>query len=372
MSSLPAIETEEALRVSLRARLAQGRRRTDELFALLRPPALYDRPIPEWHRIVFYLGHYEIFDWNLICRDAAGQDSAQPEFDELFRIGFPAANDRRTDPPGDWPSEDVIRRANQRWRADVDACLDTVSFFSPPHPYFRQGYAFQYAIEHRLMHAETLTYKLHCLPLESMIPPPHKLELSAPVVKRRQIAIPAGRATLGLERAENNVFGWDNEYEGHTVDVPAFAIDSHNVTNADFLAFVRVGGYRERSLWSEADWTWKEAQGLEHPLFWVRCGDAWHYRTLFEEIPLPLAWPVFVTQAEAAAYARWAGKSLPSEAQFHRAAYGTRDGRERLFPWGDEWPAAQHGNFDFQHWAPVPVGSHPAGTSAFGVADLVG
>jgi len=104
----------------------------------------------------------------------------------------------------------------------------------------------------------------------------------------------------------------------------------------------------------------------------VRRGDAWHYRTLFEEIPLPLAWPVCVSQAEAATYARRAGKSLPTEAQFHRAAYGAPDGRERLFPWGDEPPAARHGNFDFAHWAPRPVGAHPAGTSAFGVADLVG
>jgi formylglycine-generating enzyme required for sulfatase activity len=93
---------------------------------------------------------------------------------------------------------------------------------------------------------------------------------------------------------------------------------------------------------------------------------------MFEEIPLPLDWPVYVSHAEAAAYARWVGKELPTEAQFHRAAYGTPDGQERQFPWGDGPPEPQRANFNFQRWDPAPVGAYPAGSSAFGVADLVG
>jgi formylglycine-generating enzyme required for sulfatase activity len=93
---------------------------------------------------------------------------------------------------------------------------------------------------------------------------------------------------------------------------------------------------------------------------------------MFGEVSLPLEAPVYVSHAEASAYVRWAGKSLPTEAQFHRAAYGTPEGAEREFPWGNEAPDSRHGNFNFQHWDPTPVGAYPDGASAFGVHDLVG
>lgn len=93
---------------------------------------------------------------------------------------------------------------------------------------------------------------------------------------------------------------------------------------------------------------------------------------MFEEIPLPLDWPVYVSLEEASAYARWTGKHLPSEAEWHRAACGTRGGGERAYPWGADAPTPPHGNFDFERWDPVPVGSYPQGISDFGVADLVG
>ena len=95
-------------------------------------------------------------------------------------------------------------------------------------------------------------------------------------------------------------------------------------------------------------------------------------RNMFELIPLPLDWPVYVMHDEAAAHAKWRGARLPSEAEYHRAAFGTPSGEERQFPWGDEPPDHTRGNFDFTHWDPVPVGSYPKGASAWGVRDLVG
>ncbi|MGH9804054.1 MAG: SUMF1/EgtB/PvdO family nonheme iron enzyme [Candidatus Acidiferrales bacterium] len=364
--------SDSALRHSLRQRLAAARARTDELFALLRPDALPSRPIPEWHRLIFYLGHFELFDWNLICRDALGQASPEPGFDELFRVGFRQPDGSHPDQAADWPAEEIVRRAIARWRAEVDSALVKISLSNPPHPYFEGGAVFNFAIEHRLMHAETFIYKLHCLPPEMKLAPPRPAVPAPPPVRRKPVEIPKGAATLGLPRGGNGVIGWDNEYEAHRVEVPAFAVDSHNVTNGEFLDFVRAGGYREKTLWSERGRRWRAAQAIEHPLHWVRRGEQWFYRTLFEEIPLPGHWPVYVAHEEAAAFARWAGKRLPSEAEFHRAACGAPDGSERAFPWGDDPPTAERGNFDFARWEPAPVGSHPAGASAFGVHDLVG
>jgi formylglycine-generating enzyme required for sulfatase activity len=185
------------------------------------------------------------------------------------------------------------------------------------------------------------------------------------------IEIPAGRATLGLPRGSGQ-FGWDNEFEEHTVEVPAFAISKYNATNGRFLEFMADGGYERPELWSPENWQWLEHSGIQYPQFWTRRGEQWFYRGMFEEIPLPADWPVYISYAEASAYAKWAGGALPSEAQFHRAAYGTPSGEERAYPWGDEAPAPRHGNFDFARWDPAPAGAYPAGDSAFGVADLLG
>jgi iron(II)-dependent oxidoreductase len=139
------------------------------------------------------------------------------------------------------------------------------------------------------------------------------------------------------------------------------------------LRFIQAGGYDDAGLWSAEAWAWKEKTGAQHPAFWRKDGNLWMYQAMFGEVRLPLDWPVYVSHAEASAYAKWLGHALPSEEQFHRAAYGTREGwGERAYPWGEDAPSARHGNFDFHQWDPAPAGAHPEGASAFGVHDLVG
>ena len=202
------------------------------------------------------------------------------------------------------------------------------------------------------MHAETLCYMLHQLPVDRKCGQPMASPPSALQRAPRCVEIPTGTAALGLARGEHGPFGWDNEFEEHRVEVPAFVIDAYNVTNRDYLRFVREGGYEQRSLWSDSAWAWITSQEHCCPSFWIPNGSSWSYRAMFEEISLPLDWPVYVSHDEASAYSRWAGKELPSEAEWHRAACGTHGGSERAYPWGDEPPAARHGNFDFQRWDP--------------------
>jgi len=361
----------------LLGRLAAARILTDNLFHVVHPKALYDRPIPERHRVVFYLGHLEAFDWNLLGGHVYGLDSFHPRFDRLFAFGIdPVDGGLPTDQPSDWPRRGEIREYNARVRERLDARLERDSLANTAAAGDGVSYSNEFilnvAIEHRLMHAETVAYLLHQLPLDRKLAPQLARSPIAGPIAHKSVEIPAGEATLGSPRTPQGTFGWDNEFEQHTVNVPAFAIDAYKVTNGQFLEFVRQGGYEQASLWTEADWDWIQAQGKKHPQFWVRRGDSWFYRTMFVEIPLPLDWPVYVSHTEAAAYARWTKKALPSEAQWHRAAYGSPAGVEHAFPWGDNAPAPANGNFDFKSWDPAPVNAHPAGRSSYSIEDLLG
>jgi formylglycine-generating enzyme required for sulfatase activity len=290
--------------------------------------------------LIFYVGHLEAFDWNMVCRRALGIPSFHPEFDRLFEFGIdPPEGSLPADSEADWPSLDAVRSYNGRVRAEMDKAIEHA-----PEQIVRV------AIEHRWMHAETLAYLLHNLPYAQRISPaPRAPEPTGSPVKPAMIAIPAGAATLGQSPVE---FGWDNEFGRHVAQVPAFSIGKYKVTNADYLQFVEAGA--------------------KPPFFWVRQDGAWFHRGMFQLFPLPQAWPVYVTQEEAESYARWCGMALPTEAEFHRAAYGTPEGEERPFPWGHQPPSAERGNFDFIQWDPTSVTAHPAGDSAWGVSQLAG
>jgi gamma-glutamyl hercynylcysteine S-oxide synthase len=369
-----AAQREVELRHGLLERLAEARSRTDKLFDIVRPDSLYERPIAERHRIVFYVGHLEAFDRNLLRDRLLESPALHPRFDRLFAFGIdPVGGGLPTDQPQDWPSLSDVRNYVTRTRRAVDdglsAKLSDISSLVTQE--FPAALLLQVAIEHRLMHAETLTYMLHRLPFERKVHPQPRLELVGRKMQPVLVDIPGGRATLGLKGDENG-FGWDNEFEPHEVSVPSFAIDKYMITNAEFMEFVLAGGYEDRGSWTDADWNWKNEHHVTHPGFWRSRENAWYLRTMFDEIPLPPDWPVYVSHAEASAYARWSGKSLPTEAEWHRAAYGAPGGEERLYPWGSEDPSPRRGNFDFQRWDPTPVGFFPDGQSAFGIADLLG
>lgn len=353
------------------------RARSRALFDLLvGDDVYYSQPIALRHPIVFYEGHLPVFSFNTLVKGALRQPGLDAQLEALFARGIdPDTTSVSATPPernrARWPARDAVRAFAAEADTRVRAALAHEDLDVPGHPMLDRAEAVFTILEHEVMHQETLLYIWHRLPLsQKRRPAGYQSHTAGRVPVNQWIDIPAGAATLGVERG-TIPFGWDNEFGAVVEQVPAFWMARHNVTNAEFLEFVDAGGYHDPRWWDADAWAWLEGDAVQHPLFWERQDDRWYWRGMFDLVPLPLAWPVYVSHAEATAYARWCGARLPSEAEFQRAAYGTPAG-ERPFPWGDAAPNVVHGVFDFASWDPEPVGTHPAGRSAWGVDDLVG
>ncbi|MGB8834714.1 MAG: SUMF1/EgtB/PvdO family nonheme iron enzyme, partial [Candidatus Sulfotelmatobacter sp.] len=375
---MPTALSDVSVRESLIEQLVEARRQTDDLFSIVHPDALYDRPIAERHRIIFYIGHLEAFDWNLFRDRVPGIESFNRDFDRLFAFGIdPVGGGLPSDQPSDWPSIGAVRDYVRRIRSTLDEklpqALDSDSSNGEDgSPQFSLSTLLNVAFEHRLMHAETLAYMLHQLPFDRKIRQAESFDLENLPVDHRSIEIPSGSVTLGLQRASDS-FGWDNEFESHTVEVPTFSIDKYKATNRQYLDFIEAGAYRTPEFWGADDWNWISEAKISQPAFWKRDSkNHWLFRTMFEDVPLPLDWPVYVSQGEARAFANWSGKSLPTEAEWQRAAYCVPSGDQRFYPWGPATPSPEFGNFDFERWSPAPVNAFASSKSAYGVQGMLG
>ena len=295
---------------ALGRQIALARAQTDSLFALIGPETFYTRPVAERHRLIFYLGHFEAFDWNLLAGRGLSAPSFHPEFDSLFERGIdPGPGEAPADSPRDWPTQAEVEGYKTKTRAWIDSHLEDLD-----------PWTLQMAIEHRHMHAETFAYLLHNLPYDRKL---RQTELASaaqhPAPSNPMVAIDSGCVTLGQSKDR---FGWDNEHLAHDVFVPAFRVSKFKISNGEYLDFVHEGG--------------------PVPNFWLLENNVWFYRGMFAKFPLPLDWPVWVTWQQASAYARWRGFSLPTEAQFQLAAQLTE-------------PDPIRDNFSYHRWDPIPV-----------------
>ena len=352
----------------------RNRQRSRRLFDIVRPEAYYSRPISLRHPIVFYEGHLPAFSLNTLVKKGLGRPGVDERLERLFARGIDPEDETAANRSqrAEWPSRDEVQRfADECDRLILDA-LANAPIEQPRHPLLHEGEAVYAILEHEAMHQETMLYMWHQLPFaHKQAPTGIRADAAGTTPSPSRVTIPAGRATLGARRGDIP-FGWDNEFSAMTIDVPAFAVDEHDVTNEQFMTFVDAGGYQQAEWWTPAAFAWIRQEAIAYPRFWTRRDGAWMWRGMFDETALPPAWPVHVSQAEAAAYARWKGARLMTEAEYHRAAFAQPFGSERQYPWGDVPPEPARGLFDFRSWTPAAVGSHPAGRSAWGVHDLMG
>jgi ergothioneine biosynthesis protein EgtB len=234
-------------------------------------------------------------------------------------------------------------------------------------------------LEHEYQHQETLAYLLQMLDPalkvknEGVAFRGGKNPVSFSSLTEAMVRVPGGAFELG---SRGYPFAYDNEQPPHAVTLQDFRIDRYPVTNAEYEQFVEAGGYRTRSLWSDEGWAWVEENRIESPLYWSRAAadGRWDLQGMFEVTPLPQDHPVTgVSWHEASAYARFAGKRLPTEAEWEKAAaWDTDTETRRRFSWGDEPATPELANYANHNWGTTSVGAHPEGRSAYGCFDMTG
>jgi len=241
-------------------------------------------------------------------------------------------------------------------------------------PLLRDGFVFRMVLQHEYQHNETM---LQTLQLKQGTPYGAPRALDPPLPDRsappagEMVRFAGGRVTVGTD---DRTAAYDNERPRHAVEVDPFWIDVHPVTNGAYLEFIEAGGYDDSDLWAAAGWKWRTEAGIEAPKYWSRDPDGWSERFMDRDERLDPARPVcHVCYWEADAYARWAGKRLPTELEWEVAAsWDPDEARARAYPWGDAPPTGLHANLDALLFETTPVGSYPLGRSAVGCWDMLG
>ncbi|WP_206788220.1 ergothioneine biosynthesis protein EgtB [Amycolatopsis sp. MtRt-6] len=315
--------------------------------------------------LVWDLAHIGVQEELWLVRDVGGREPLRPDIDDIYDA-FQHARADRPELPLLGPAEarayvkqvrekafDVLEHAPMEGRRLTE-----------------QAFAFGMITQHEQQHDETMlaTHQLRKGdPVLHAPEPPPARSGTLP----REVLVPGGAFTMGTSAEP---WALDNERPAHEIAVEAFWMDTVPVTCGAYVAFLDGGGYDDRQWWSPAGWAYRQDNGITAPRFWKREQDGW-WRTRFgvyERIPAdePV---VHVSYYEAEAYAAWAGRRLPTEAEWEKAArFDPATGRSRRFPWGDGEPAAEHANLGQRHLRPAPVGAYPAGASPTGVHQLIG
>lgn len=369
-------------RPSLAAVLEEARARTLLLVAPLTDRDLELQHDPLMGPMLWDLGHIASFEELWLLRNTRGR----VEFGEMPGIYNPFEHPRRVRGalvlPNRASTLEILADVRRRTLAILPH-LDPAS----ADPLLADGFLVHMVAQHEHQHGETMLQTMQLKrgapyhPPQRIAPPP-----AAPVA-RDMVRVPAGRYTLGTD---DRAWAYDNERPRHPVDLAAYWLDRTPVTNADYQAFIEDGGYTDRRWWTDAGWAWRADEDAVAPRYWRQAApgaDAdpasagspqshgqWTVRTFDRDGPPPPDHPVcHVSCHEAEAYARWAGKRLPTEAEWEVAATWDPDaGRARRFPWGDEDAGPELANVDQLTFGTAPVGAYPRDVSPFGAHGMIG
>ena len=331
----------------------------------LEDPELTSQVSPLMSPLVWDLAHIGNYEEQWLLRAAAGAAAVREDIDDIY--------DAFEHPRAERPSLPLLTPAESRAYITTvrDRVIDSLEKVPLAGALAGDGFVYHMVIQHEHQHDETMlaTHQLRKGAPALLDPPGSEPGRAAPGPD--EVLIPGGPFLMGTS---DDPWAYDNERPGHLVDVPSFHLDTAPVGNAAYAAFIEAGGYDDPRWWHPKGWEWRSSSGKSAPGFWYREGGQWMRRRFGRVEPVPMDEPVqHVCWYEADAYARWAGRRLPTEAEWEKAAsWDPAAGRKRRLPWGDSGSAGDHANLGQRRLRPSPLGSHPDGASAYGVRQLIG
>ncbi|WP_405463422.1 ergothioneine biosynthesis protein EgtB [Streptomyces jietaisiensis] len=356
----------EALRARALRALTTARARTALLTECVEEPDLLAQHSPLMSPLVWDLAHIGNQEELWLLRTVAGREAMRPEIDGIYDA-FEHSRAERPSLPLLPPEEARRYAAEVRGRA-LDVLEGTA--FQGGRALTEAGFAFGMIAQHEQQHDETMliTHQLRRGPQALTAPDPAPVP---PYEGPAEVLVPGGPFTMGTS---TEPWALDNERPAHRREVAAFHIDTVPVTNGAYQEFLADGGYEDARWWDPAGWAHIREHAIRAPQFWRREGGQWLRRRFGVTEVVPPGEPVLhVSWYEADAYARWAGRRLPTETEWEKAArFDPATGRSRRFPWGDADPGPDHANLGQRHLRPAPAGSYPQGASPLGVRQLIG